>query len=240
MSLHFDVLYQLILSVFLAFGLWYDAHSLFLKGLKTKNFSRELISYANLIQYVSRIFFILSTFLIVAKFELSDIRKLDFQNIIITIIMINIVLLTISLKLRYRISEISLKPIRLILFSDLKYTVDFSTLKKTHKKIFWYISGCFMQILMMSAIFLPIVIASRLPDFRMTLAYIGQILNFSFTFLVLALIEPRLFRMIDSMDEINSEKADTIISDTVNLMIKGKIFGAFLFCCGVMYVQFYS
>jgi len=72
----------------------------------------------------------------------------------------------------------------------------------------------------------------------MTLAYIGQILNFFFTFLVLALIEPRLFRMLDGMDEINPGNPDTIISDTVNVMIKGKIFGAFLFCVGVMYVLY--
>ena len=74
---------------------------------------------------------------------------------------------------------------------------------------------------MLTAIFAPILVAFVWPDFRMTLAYVGQLCKFFLYLIVLALVEPRLFREIDTLSR-GQDISSSIISKPSVMLMRGK------------------
>jgi hypothetical protein len=66
------------------------------------------------------------------------------------------------------------------------------------------------------ALLLPFVAARLLPDFRMTVVFIGQLMNFMSTAILLAYIEPRMMQGLDR--NAPQDEMDGFISGRVMLV----------------------
>jgi hypothetical protein len=66
------------------------------------------------------------------------------------------------------------------------------------------------------SVYVPFVLAAEIPEFRMTFAISGQLLNFLATVLLISVIEPRYLSKVDSKDELEMAAG----------MIVGRVFAA--------------
>lgn len=83
-------------------------------------------------------------------------------------------------------------------------------------KIFWFtsLSACFFCL----ATAAPYIIATQFPEYRMTLSVVGQLINSFGTLLLLFIVDPLLYRLLD----------ENLLSQAVRSYTFGRLFGIFL------------
>jgi hypothetical protein len=227
-----DSLIFWLISILVLLGLAYDNASMLLKGLVVNSSARELVAFSGLVQYVSRILFLAATFIMVFSFESSKFEGISSVEVgLLTLVSCLFTLPLVSLRKIWIVGLLS-SPINYFFFSGLKLNYRNLILegKIGVNALGWRLVGLTMQVLMLTAIFLPIIIAQYIPDFRMSLAFIGQALNFSFTILIMALVEPNLFRAIDKVIQVRvgSGISQHGIASEVLYVAEGKVCGTLL------------
>lgn len=232
-----DTLVSFLIAFFMLLGLIYDLSSILQKGVIIKENARELLAFSGLVQYMSRLFFLAATFLLVFSFESSVLEQLNGNLIALIVLGSSFVILPL-LSIRYVwLVGIFSSPVRLVFFRGLKVHYQSLKVEGTCQVYVWRLVGLIMQLLLLSAIFMPVIVAQYFPEFRMSLSYLGQALNFGFTVVVLSVVEPSLFRSIDKF--MHSRKDDDEfqggIASEVTHMAFGKVLGCFVWGFGVLY-----
>ena len=85
-----------------------------------------------------------------------------------------------------------------------------------HAKIFWFtsLSASFFCVAMAT----PFIIATQFPEYRMTLSGVGQLINSFGTLILLFMVDPLLYRLLDK----------NILSSAIRSYTMGRLFGFFL------------
>ena len=83
-------------------------------------------------------------------------------------------------------------------------------------KIFWFtsISAAFFCVAMTA----PFIIATQFPEYRMTLSGVGQLINSFGTLILLFMVDPLLYKLLDK----------NILSSAIRSYTLGRLFGFFL------------
>lgn len=181
-------------------GITLDSYSFLVKGYVSNENSRIVISYGNAIQYLSRIFLMITLLTITVNFEqLNNPEALN-----------QIVFIGLSIGILFSLSQINkkgqilmtyvLKPLSYFFFRSIEQEIKSSASNIKLPNLFsrYSILAIVVNILILSAIIVPISLAIIFPDHRMLLTYLGQLFNFFSTAIVLLLVEPILFRQMDS------------------------------------------
>lgn len=222
-----SVTFLFIVSLCMSIGLFLDGASIVLKGIVSQTSPREIVAYSGLIQYVSRIMFLLTTFAIVYVFESSQAQLLEIKDISTIVLLITMISSILPITMLLKLTGILAYPIKRLFFKNLYLDGIKGEAIGNTDTMFWIVAGMGIQVLMLTAIFAPILVAFVWPDFRMTLAYVGQLVNFSFTLIVLALVEPRLFREIDTLSR-SQDVSSSIISKPSMMLVRGKFLGSIM------------
>ena len=220
-----------LLALLLIFALFIDISSMLVKGTHSFQNPRELVSYSALLQYVSRICFIVITFALVFSLETRGPIAGGLHFISGVLVGVVVVCKIIGEVRIVKVNEWLMVLVRQRLCASI--SIDAITLEERKVHYGWTITGMLVQILMLTAIFLPVLMATNFPQYRMSLAYAGQLINFSFTFLVMAFVEPRLFRALDTM-KLNSTNNRSTISAEVRLLAEGKLIGNLIWASFVL------
>lgn len=199
----------------LALGIALDSYSFLVKGYVSQENSRMTISYGNAIQYFSRILLMITILTITINFEQLNNPK-AFNLIVIYGLSLGILFSFLQIhKSGQILISFLLKPLSYIFFKQVEDEIRNSAknIKLPNPLSKYSFLSVIVNILILSAVLIPISLAIRYPENRMLLTYLGQFFNFFSTAIVLLLIEPILFRQMDAHDSkiIRRVKAAEII-----------------------------
>lgn len=172
------------------------------------------LGYVGWVQYQARLFVMGAVALVTMLFEargFSDIK--DFVLLSSGSSLILMLLYAFSLKFS-RVADLLLRPM-----SSINYREE-SGQQYWRKISFFdasYVGYPFVIYFLLGvSVYVPFVLAAEIPEFRMTFAISGQLLNFLATVLLISVIEPRYLSKVDSKDELEMAAG----------MIVGRVFAA--------------
>ena len=210
--------FQTLLIIFgiitFSFGLMFDSYSFLVKGYVSKENSRVIIAYGNSIQYISRIFFMLTLLIITFSFEQlgnTNALKIIISNglligILFSLFQINKIGQVLMTFFSRPLSHFFYKSIENEILHSSKTINEFNIFSK------YSLLSSTVNVLLLSAILIPISLAIIYPEHRMLLTYLGQLFNFFSTAIVFLVLEPILFSAMDKTSLINRREtiAETI------------------------------
>ena len=220
---------SLIPYIFIFIAIIYDLGSFFIRVKSHTNVSRQILGFSSVLQYLSRILFILSAMLLVLCFELG-VLELNLNPIGYSIFFGTFIFSILMLKkyVRFMFLETINFPINYLLFRDVNLHLDFYKLKERKLQIFWIIIGIFMQTILLTSIFLPIILEPYFNELKMSLPYFANMINFIFTLIIIGFVEPKIFKELD--DKNHKLEGSQTFESTIGLsFFSGKILGSVIY-----------
>lgn len=195
---------ELLVVLFLVGGIWLDVYSLYVRLSHVTQRRAEGLALANWVLYMARLLNLASAFALALIFESSS--SLDFSGLVLASFSLGVLFLLAF----YRFRIIELWLLRLIGFAM------FMPAKGLASHHFWrplarpkashVASSMLISLFLNFAIFLPFVITTIKPEFRMSSVYLGQFMNFISTLLLMLYADPVMMRgrdasiAVDAMD----------------------------------------
>lgn len=187
-----------ILITAFAFGLIssvFETHSIYARISVNAIGKMSMLGYIAWVQYVSRIFMVLSTGILIFSFEKNILFDLNYY-------LINMMVGSMLLLIVQTSGPRTIKIVNTItgLFSFFNYKKEFTitSYKKPIKgDIKVVIYAVIIYALLTAASYFPLLLANKYPDYRMSLGFLSQIGNFIGTTLFYGIIEPRYLKSVD-------------------------------------------
>lgn len=206
---------EYFIVLLLIVGILFDYLSIFYKTLDNDNITGKMLSSASLMQFYSRICYLLATFTIVFLREQYNI-SLDFFKLIFYSIIISLLLFLASIKWSNFFNIIFLCPNWIIeKIHDYKFNIS-NEVKFSIKIDGVLVFGFVINTLIFSAIICPFIIIKYFPNLSMSSVYSSQGINFISNLLLLTFYDPRVNNLIDIKD-----------SSLRGQMLAGKFFSYF-------------
>jgi hypothetical protein len=186
------------LIVAFAFGLIssvFETHSIYARTSVNANEKMAMLGYIAWVQYVSRIFMVMSTGILIFSFEKNI--SYDLRLYLICMMVGSMLLLIVQ-----TIGPNSIKFVNALtgLFSFFNYRKEYSITyykKPTKGNIQIVIYATIIYTLLTAASYFPLLLANSYPDYRMSLGFLSQIGNFIGTTLFYGIIEPKYLKGVD-------------------------------------------
>ncbi len=188
---------ELALTIALALSYALDGHSILVRSHEATEKKAELLALSNLVQYFARIITVISIFVISALTEGAHIQIDSARIFAGSSLCAVIVFLLIIGSQRFANGIVTLiKPAVMLSFPALANQTYWTKLPPD-QQIRLTVASFVTNFLLLLAAFLPFLIASTVPQYRMTSVYAGQLLNFGASAIVLTIQDPHAMRMLD-------------------------------------------
>lgn len=177
-------------------GILLDLLSGFYKTINNNKIIGKLLSSASLIQFYSRIFYLISVFFIVFLKEQFNI-KLDIFEILTYSIILSLFSFILILKSKTFFIIIYFIPIYLInLIHNFKFDIT-NSVKFQIKFDKILVLGIIINILIFLALVAPFIIIKYYPNLSMSSVYSSQAINFCSNFILLTFYDPKVNSTLD-------------------------------------------
>lgn len=207
-----------------------EVYAYFIKGMNSGIYGRQLVGLANWIQYVARINYVFVLFLISYSFEVLGVGSHILEVISISFF----TSFVISISLIYFKSPRNL--IHKLLYFLIRYTyrdlVKISiNFDKNAINLSWSMFTSFISSMLLGLAFImPFVLAEKYPDYRMMAIYSGQALNFLASAIIFSMLEPRMYK------ELDSNVTEGVVCSTASGIIAAKSFSQLVMCLLILVV----
>ena len=187
-----------------------DFYGYQIKGQISKGNQAEVLALSNWVVYVARMFNMLFALTLAAVFETGiELR--------VSVVVFYAFSVAFILCFSYRrlpsfdnVIRVVLWPMIYLLFPRIK-GVGFwrkPCLGVSNASVAMFVSTGFIY----AAVILPFLVAHFVPQYRMTVVFIGQLMNFFATAILLGLVEPRIMRQLDNANEHTQTEIDKALS----------------------------
>ena len=210
---------SIAIIVLIAFAQCTDVFAYSIKGMQGTA-GRQAIGLANLLNFVSRIFYMSAIVIISVLFEIYHLG-----DALLTIVGIGFFCSAIFCSLLalfpvfMRWYRLIFYPIYILSYKDLRNSLPNIVRKKPEMNRSTILSF-FVSVILGLAYIFPVWLAMHFSEMRMLASYSGQVLNFVATALALALLEPTLYYHLDQA----RSSLDGDVSKVAVDIIFGKIF----------------
>lgn len=192
---------ELLIIVSLIFAQIFDVYATMIRAKVNVEGSTQVLGVANWVQYIARIMNMLSVFSISFLLE-KKIATIGVPALFMYSMIASLVAAFVVAKLKF-VAPI-MRFLQLIGFAGVFGVTG-------RQKYWWKINFIYFSrvtffsavvaLLINSALIIPFVLSVRYPDFRMTLAYTGQLFNFLASIIAFTYLDRIFFRALDEGNE---------------------------------------
>jgi hypothetical protein len=195
---------ELLVVLLLAGGIWLDVYSLYVRLSHVTQKRSEGLALANWVLYMARMLNLASAFALALIVESNS--GINFSGLVLTSFLVGSLFLFVFYKFRF-VESLLLRLMGFVMFMPARGLAGNHFWRPLGwPKLSHVVSSMLISLFLNFAIFLPFVITTIKPEFRMSSVYFGQFMNFISTLLLMLYADPVMMRgrdeaaAVDAMD----------------------------------------
>lgn len=204
-----------VLPVLLALSVVLDLYGYYIKSTRHAAKQAQILAFGNWVIYLARMLNVVFAFVLAAMFESEVVTRLSVifcSGFLLAALLVLIFMKTNKVErvLCYLLALPFYKP-----FNNLSTERFWRPVSPVMglRGYGMFVSASFVYM----ALILPFVIAKLIPEFRMSAVFVGQLMNFASTAILLSYLEPRMMQFLDDKGKVG--EIDGVIFGRIVLVL---------------------